>query len=73
MESFLGIMDLIQPLTFENGKSQYSEIEGLAVKLTAPPSGEAQVSISIYWLPGQPSPIRLLISSSPTRERAWAW
>ena len=73
MGSFLGTLGLTQPLTFEDGKSQCSEIEGLAVKLTAPPSGEAQVSISIYWLPAQPSPIHLLTSSSPTREGAWAW
>ena len=73
MEPFLGIMDLTHPFTFENGKSQYSEIEGLAAKFPAPPRGEAQVGISKYRLPGQPSPIHLLTSSSPTRERAWAW
>ena len=69
MEPSLGIMDLTHSLTFENGKSHYSEIEGLAARFTVPlPDKCLHLLASRSAQPGQ-----LLTASSPARERAWAW
>ena len=71
MEPTLGVMDLIQSLTFENGDLHCGEIQGLAAKVTLPPRDPAQRSLHLFPpSPAQRSPAPDIILSC--WEYAWA-